>query len=169
MSYVNDANGWRAVGAGAADWHISPKAILKGDFEYQHKVERSFAVISYWAERPCRSRQSVSFDDAGRAVVGKAEYFDTFNTGSRLDYDLPHAWRVFAEASYSHSLIDDNVIYAYGTPFDANGNVDCPGAPNAPAYFFCPAVPELLRAATMASTIIATPANCALMRSSRHS
>ena len=29
------------MGAGAADWKITPKAILKGDFEYQHKVERS--------------------------------------------------------------------------------------------------------------------------------
>src|ERR1035438_8132575 len=41
MSYVNDANGWRAMGAGAADWKLSPVAILKSDFEYQHKVERS--------------------------------------------------------------------------------------------------------------------------------
>jgi iron complex outermembrane receptor protein len=30
------------------------------------------------------------------------------------------------------------VIYAYGSSFDANGNVDCPNAPNAPDYFFCP-------------------------------
>jgi iron complex outermembrane receptor protein len=40
-SYVNETDGWRAMGAGAADWKISPKAILKGDFEYQHKVQRS--------------------------------------------------------------------------------------------------------------------------------
>src|SRR6266567_8043045 len=40
-SYVKDANGWRAMGAGAADWKISPAAMLKTDFEYQHKVERS--------------------------------------------------------------------------------------------------------------------------------
>jgi iron complex outermembrane receptor protein len=40
-SYVNDANGWRTMVAGAADWKISSKAILNGDFEYQHKVERS--------------------------------------------------------------------------------------------------------------------------------
>ena len=33
-SYVNDANGWRAVGAGAADWKMSPKAILKGCLLY---------------------------------------------------------------------------------------------------------------------------------------
>ena len=40
-SYMNDADGWRAMGAGAADWKLSPKAILNGDFEYQHKLERS--------------------------------------------------------------------------------------------------------------------------------
>ena len=40
-SYVNDANGWRGMGAGAADWHITPLMSLKSDFEYQHKVERS--------------------------------------------------------------------------------------------------------------------------------
>jgi len=41
MSYVNDANGWRTMASGAADWKISPRTILTGDFEYQHKVERS--------------------------------------------------------------------------------------------------------------------------------
>jgi iron complex outermembrane receptor protein len=40
--------------------------------------------------------------------------FDTINTGARLDYDLTPAWRAVAAASYSHSLINDNVIYAYG-------------------------------------------------------
>ena len=39
-SYMIGTNGWRAVGAGAADWKLSPNAILKGDFEYQHKTER---------------------------------------------------------------------------------------------------------------------------------
>jgi hypothetical protein len=37
---MNDTNGWRAVGAGAADWKLNPATILKGDFEYQHKTER---------------------------------------------------------------------------------------------------------------------------------
>ena len=40
MSYLNGADGWRGVGAGAADWKISPRAILKTNFEYQHKRER---------------------------------------------------------------------------------------------------------------------------------
>jgi iron complex outermembrane receptor protein len=39
-SYMNDTNGWRAMGAGAADWKMSSQATLKGDFEYQHKTER---------------------------------------------------------------------------------------------------------------------------------
>jgi iron complex outermembrane receptor protein len=64
--------------------------------------------------------------------------YDTFNTGARLDYTLPRNWVAFAAASFSHSLIQDNVIYAYGTPFDDSGNVACPGAPDAPGYFFCP-------------------------------
>ncbi len=56
----------------------------------------------------------------------------------RFDYDFTSTWRAFATAGLSHSLIDDNVVYAYGTPFDNNGNVSCANAPNAPAYFFCP-------------------------------
>src|SRR6185312_16212610 len=42
--------------------------------------------------------------------------------------------------SLSHSLIDDNVIYAYGASLDPNNDyaVNCPNASDAPAYFFCP-------------------------------
>lgn len=146
MSYVNDANGWRAVGAGAADWHISPKAILKGDFEYQHKVERSVCGYQLLGGTTVPSLHKTALNDEqvypstmlGEQSWEKPNTFDTFNTSSRLDYDLPRDWHAFVEGSFSHSLIDDNVIYAYGTPFDANGNVACPGAPDAPAYFFCP-------------------------------
>jgi iron complex outermembrane receptor protein len=142
QSYVNDANGWRAVGAGSVDWKLSPKAILNGDFEYQHKVERSVSGYQLLggATVPDINRIYPS-TMLGAQSWSKPNTFDTFNTGARLDYDLPRAWRAFAAVSYSHSLIDDNVVYAYGTPFDASGNVACPGAPDAPSYFFCPAVP----------------------------
>ena len=40
VPYMNDTNGWRAMGAGAADWKIDSATMLKGDFEYQHKTER---------------------------------------------------------------------------------------------------------------------------------
>ena len=141
-SYVNDANGWRAVGAGSADWKISPKATLKGDFEYQHKVERSVCGYQLLGGTTAPDLDKIHPSTMlGEQPWAKPNTFDTFNTGSRLDYDLTHGWWAFAAASYSHSLIDDNVVYAYGTPFDADGNVDCTGAPDAPAYFFCPAVP----------------------------
>jgi iron complex outermembrane receptor protein len=138
-SYMNDTNGWRAVGAGATDWRLSPKAILKGDFEYQHKTERDGSGYQLLGGTTVPDiNQIYPSTMLGDQPWGPPDTYDTFNTGARLDYTLPHNWAAFAAASYSHSLIQDNVIYAYGTPFDANGNVDCPGAPNAPAYFFCP-------------------------------
>jgi iron complex outermembrane receptor protein len=138
-SYMIGTNGWRAVGAGAADWKPNQNATLKGDFEYQHKTERDGSGYQLLG--------GTSIPDITRiypsTMLGYQSWappdtYDTFNTGARLDYTLPHNWVAFAAASISHSLIQDNVIYAYGTPFDANGNVACSGAPNAPYYFFCP-------------------------------
>jgi iron complex outermembrane receptor protein len=138
-SYMNDTNGWRAVGAGAADWKLSPKAMLKGDFEYQHKVERDASGYQLLGGVTVPDiNQLYPSTMPGDQPWGPPDTYDTFNTGSRLDYNLPHNWLAFAAASLSHSLIQDNVIYAYGSSLDANGNVNCPNAPNAPAYFFCP-------------------------------
>ena len=134
-SYVNDADGWRAMGAGSADWKFSPRAILKGDFEYQHKVERS--VCGY------QLLGGTTVPDLGRiypsTMLGEQSWakpntFDTFNTGARLDYDLPHGWRAFAAASYSHSLIDDNVVYAYG----CYNETECVPGSSTPPWFFAP-------------------------------
>jgi iron complex outermembrane receptor protein len=152
MSYVNDANGWRAMGAGAADWKISQVAILKGDFEYQHKVERSVCGYQLLGGTTVPNLHKTALDDEqvypstmlGEQPWSKPNTFDTFNTGARLDYDLPRGWRAFAAASYSHSLIDDNVIYAYGSSMaydpadDAYDIPNCLNAPGAVGYFFCP-------------------------------
>jgi len=138
-SYVNGANGWRAVGSGAADWKITPRAIWKNDFEYQHKVERSVCGYQLLGGTDLPDIKAIHPSTMlGEQSWTKPNTFDTFNTGSRLDYDLTHGWRAFAAISYSHSLIDDNVIYPYGTPLDASGNVSCPDAPDALSYFFCP-------------------------------
>ena len=139
VTYMNDTNGWRAVGTGAADWKPSPKATLKGDFEYQHKTERdgSGYQLLGGTTLPDISRIYPS-TMLGDQLWGPPDTYDTFNTGARLDYDLPHNWLAFVQAGFSHSLIQDNVIYAYGSSLDADGNANCPNAPNAPAYFFCP-------------------------------
>ena len=135
QSYVNDANGWRAMGAAAADWKLSPKAILKGDFEYQHKVERSVCGYQLLGGTTAPDLDQVYPSTMlGDQPWTKPNTFDTMNAGARLDYDLPRAWRAFAAASYSHSLIDDNVIYAYGCYYEAECNV--PGGPE--PWFFAP-------------------------------
>jgi iron complex outermembrane receptor protein len=135
QSYVNDANGWRAVGAGAADWKITPKAILKSDFEYQHKVERSECGYQLLGGTTVPSLDDVHPSTMlGEQSWSKPNTFDTFATGVRMDYELPGAWRTFAAGSFSHSLIDDNVVYAYGCYYESECNV--PGGP-AP-YFFAP-------------------------------
>jgi iron complex outermembrane receptor protein len=137
-SYVNDANGWRAVGAGAADWKLSPKAILKTDFEYQHKVERSVCGYQLLGGTTVPDLSQVHPSTMlGEQSWAKPNTFDTYNTGARLDYDLPGGWKAFAAASFSHSLIDDNVVYAYGCVYEAECAQD-PGPGQSPNYFFAP-------------------------------
>jgi len=139
QSYLNGTDGWRAVGAGAADWKISSKAILKIRFEYQHKRERDGSGYQLLGGTTVPDiRDIYPSTMLGEQAWAPPDIYDVFNTNARLDYMLPHNWSAFVAGSLSHSLIQDNVIYAYGAPYDANGNVDCPGAPNAPAYFFCP-------------------------------
>lgn len=142
QSYVNETNGWRAMGAGAADWKITPRAILKGDFEYQHKVQRS--VCGYQLLGGTTALDEPSLPDIDKlypsTLLGEQSWtkpntFDTFNTGARLDYNLPRGWKAFAAASYSHSLIDDNTIYPYGCAGEA-ACTDLGGT--SPDYYFAP-------------------------------
>jgi iron complex outermembrane receptor protein len=142
QSYVNETDGWRAMGAGAADWKITPHAILKGDFEYQHKVQRSVCGYQLLGGNTALDEPSLPNIDKlypstllGEQSWTKPNTFDTFNTGARIDYDLPHGWKAFAAASYSHSLIDDNTIYPYGCAGEA-ACTDMGGT--SPDYYFAP-------------------------------
>jgi iron complex outermembrane receptor protein len=135
-SYVNDANGWRTMVAGAGDWKISPKAILNGDFEYQHKVERSVCGYQLLGGTTVPDLNQVYPSTMlGEQPWALPNTFDTINAGARLDYDLTQSWRAFAAVSYSHSLINDNVIYAYGCSYEALCQAS---GGTAPDYFFAP-------------------------------
>ncbi len=134
-SYVKDANGWRAVGAGAVDWKLNSKAVVRTDFEYQHKVQRSVSGYQLLGGTTVPSLDQVFPSTMlGEQSWSKPNTFDTMNSGARLDFDIHSNWRAFAEGSYSRSLIDDNVVYAYGCYYEAECNV--PGGP-AP-WFFAP-------------------------------
>ena len=133
--YMNDTNGWRAVGAGAADWKLSQKAILKGDFEYQHKTERDGSGYQLLG--------GTTLPDLGRIYRstmlgdqpwGPPDTYDTFNTGARFNYTFSPSWVAFAAAGLSHSLIQDNVLYAYGCYYEDECNSGSTPYP----WFFAP-------------------------------
>ena len=136
QSYVKGADGWRAMGAGAADWKITPRAILSTDFEYQHKLERSVSGYQLLGGTTVPDLNRVFPSTMlGQQSWEKPNTFDTYNTGARLDYDLPRGWHAFGEGGFSHSLIDDNVVYAYGCGYQA----DCySSGGSSPDYFFAP-------------------------------
>ncbi len=134
-SYVNDADGWRAVGAASADWKLNSRATLKGDFEFQHKVERSVSGYQLLGGMTVPDLHLISPSTMlGEQAWSKPNTFDVTNSSVRLDYDLPRGWRTFAAASFSHSLIDDNVVYAYGCYYEDACNVLGGPAP----WFFTP-------------------------------
>ena len=133
-TYVEGANGWRGMGAADGRWQLGTRTLLMTDFEYQHKVERSVAGYQLLGGSivPAGVFPSVML---GFQSWSKPNTFDTFNAGARLQHDIAANWTLRFSGSYSHSLIDDNVIWPYGAALDANGNSLCP---NAPLYFFCP-------------------------------
>ena len=135
QSYVKDADGWRAIGAGSTDWKITPRATLKGDFEYQHKVERSVAGYQLLGGTTVPDLHQIHPSTMlGEQSWSKPNTFDTHNASARFDYTIHSAWRAFAEASYSHSLIDDNVVWPYG----CYNETDCSASGGSPPWYFAP-------------------------------
>jgi len=144
VPYMNDTNGWRAVGAGAADWKIDEHTLLRGDFEYQHKTERDGSGYQLLGGTTVPDIDSLFRSTMpGDQSWAPPDTYDTFNANARINRELSHHWTAFAAASLSHSLIQDNVIYAYGSAITTDPNTGytisaCANAPDAPINFFCP-------------------------------
>jgi iron complex outermembrane recepter protein len=140
QTYMDGTAGWRAMGAGAANWKINDRAELEGNFEYQHKTERDGSGYQLLGGTVLPDINRIYRSTMlGEQSWAPPDTYDTFNTGTRLNLTFSPTWTAFAAASLSHSLIQDNVIYAYGAALDPNTYaVSCPNAPDAPAYFFCP-------------------------------
>ena len=133
-SYVDHADGWRGMGAADGRWILGSNTQLTTDFEYQHKVQRSEAGYQLLGGTtvPSPVYPSVML---GFQPWSKPNSFDTFNAGAHLQHNFAPDWTLRIGGSYSHSLIDDNVIWPYGPALDADGNSLCP---DSPYYFFCP-------------------------------
>ena len=131
-SYVHGADGDRAMGAVAADWKINKDTFLKGDFEYQHLVQRSVGGYQLLGGT------SVPTDVSPDVMLGyqpwaKPNTFDDFNSSVRLDRDLSTFWHFFVAVGRSHTLLDDNIAYPYGCYY-----VPACNQPGALPYFFSP-------------------------------
>jgi len=136
VPYMNDTNGWRAVGAGAADWKLNPATTLKGDFEYQHKTERDGSGYQLLGGTTLPDINEIYRSTMlGDQPWGPPDTYDTFNTSARFDHTFSPTWIALAAADFSHSLIQDNVIYAYGCVYETA--CSALGGP-APDYFFAP-------------------------------
>ena len=133
-TYIEHANGWRGMGAANGRWTFGSNTQLTTDFEYQHKVQRSEAGYQLLGGTtvPSPVYPSVML---GFQPWSKPNTFDTFNAGAHLQHNFVPDWTLRIGGSYSHSLIDDNVIYPYGPALDSEGNSLCP---DSPYYFFCP-------------------------------
>ena len=134
-TYVEGANGWRGVGAADGRWRLGANSTLFTDFEYQHRVQRSEAGYQLLGGTTVPTDGVFPSVMLGFQPWSKPNTFDVFNAGSRLEHSFNPNWSARVEGSYSHSLIDDNVIWPYGAALDAFGNSLCP---NSPVYFFCP-------------------------------
>ncbi len=132
--YVQHADGWRGMGAADAQFRLATATNLFTDFEYQHMVQPSVAGYQLLGGDTVPSPVFPS-TMLGYQPWGKPNTFDVFNAGARLQHTFNAKWSAQLNGSYSHSLIDDNVIWPYGAALDADGNSLCP---NAPVYFFCP-------------------------------
>lgn len=131
-SYVHGANGTRGFGSVAADWKINASTYLKGDFEYQHWVQRS--VGGYQLLGGTTVPVDVSPDVMlGYQQWAKPNTYDDFNTSVRLDHNLSEHWRFFVAGDFSHTLLDDNIAWPYGCYY-----VPVCNDPGARPYFFSP-------------------------------
>lgn len=125
-SYVNDADGGRGYGALSGDWRIDAKTFFKGDFEYQHQVQRSVGGYQLLGGTtvPTHIVPSIML---GEQSWAQPNTFDAFNTSVRLDRTFNADWKAYVTAGRSHALINDNIAYPYGSAVD----------PNSANYYLC--------------------------------
>jgi iron complex outermembrane receptor protein len=131
-SYVDHANGRRSFISLAADWKISDRATVQLDTDYQTSGQRSvsgYQLLGGTTLPPHPSRTQLLGYEPWQQPVG----IHASNTTLRFNYRFSDNWSAQLSGSHSHSVIDDNVAYAYGC---FNAAACASGA--TPGYFFAP-------------------------------
>ncbi|HEY4293740.1 TonB-dependent siderophore receptor [Luteibacter sp.] len=131
-SYVEHADGRRSFVSVAADWKISDKATLLLDTDYQTSGQRSASGYQLLGgtdipQHPSRTRL-LGYQPWQRPVGIHAS-----NSSLRFNYRFSDNWNAQLSAGHSHTVIDDNVAFAYGCFYAAS----CASGAT-PGYFFAP-------------------------------
>jgi len=117
--YVKDAKGERQFFSLAADAKISSKTMVKFDFEYQDKSQKSVPGLMLLGGTALPSV---------KADINLSHYpwvlpteIKSKNIGLRLDHEINDSLKLFANANRSEVKINDRLAYPYGCSFDSSG------------------------------------------------
>lgn len=128
-TFVEHANGKRDFASLAADWKLSPDALLQFDVEYQKRSQRS--VPGY----QLLGGTTVPANADPKKLLGYQSWsqpvgIDSLNLGGRFEYRLSADWKASIDASRSRVVIDDYSAFPWG----CYGAASCAGAA-VPNYF----------------------------------
>ncbi|MGE7138828.1 TonB-dependent siderophore receptor [Luteibacter sp. NPDC031894] len=129
---VEHTDGRRSFVSVAADWKITDKATLLLDTDYQTSGQRSASGYQLLggSEIPRHaSRTRLLGYQPWQRPVG----IHSSNSALRFNYRFSDTWNAQVSAGHSHTVIDDNVAFAYGCFYSA----DCASGAT-PGYFFAP-------------------------------
>ena len=117
--YVKNAKGERQFFSLAADAKISSKTLIKFDFEYQDKSQKSVPGLMLLGGTTLPSV---------KADINLSHYpwvlpteIKSKNIGLRLDHEINDSLKLFANANRSEVKINDRLAYPYGCSVDSSG------------------------------------------------
>jgi iron complex outermembrane receptor protein len=131
-SYVEHTNGRRTFLSVSADWKLSENGTLQLDTDYQTSGQRSVSGYQLLGGTEIPSgakRDRLLGYEAWQRPVG----IDSSNTSLRYDHRFSDSWSLQIAGGHSHTVIDDNVAFAYGCFYAAS----CASGAT-PGYFFAP-------------------------------
>ncbi len=113
-SYIDGSTGHRNFISGAFDFHLSPRALLQLDLDYQHKSQLTvpgFQLLGPEQRIPTgiRAKQMLNDQSWSSPVVD-----DSHNIGVKFNYTLNDHWRTTLQANQSVLHRDDAVALPSG-------------------------------------------------------
>lgn len=117
-SYIDHADGRRNFYALATDWLISDRSRLEVDASYQTSAQRSasgYQLLGATTLPRSVDRTRMLGYQPWQQPVG----IDSTNLTALHTFQINAQWQTRVSASYSRSVIDDNVAFAYGCYYAA--------------------------------------------------